>query len=104
MVWSWIPRVVASAAQRLDVKTEPLSEVMTSGRPNLAIQPFRRAHRQSSVVAFFMGIASGHLVDLSMVVNRYLEPPDEGRGPTTSTCMWPNLLVGGSKLPMPDSV
>ena len=99
-----MPSVVARAAQRLDVKTEPLSEVMTSGRPNLAIQPSRRARRQSVVVAVFMGVASGHLVDLSIVVNRYLKPPEDGRGPTTSTWMWPNLLVGWLNLPMPDSV
>ena len=33
-----------------------------------------------------------------MVVNRYLEPPDEGRGPKISTCMWSNLLEGGVEL------
>ena len=85
VVWSSMPSDDASAAQRLDVKTEPRSEVMTSGRPNLAIHPSRRARRQSLVVALFIGVASGHLVDLSMVVNRYLKPPEEGRGPTTST-------------------
>ena len=104
MVLSWMPRLVASAAQRLEVKTVPLSEVMMSGRPNLVIQPLRRARRQSSVVEPYIGTTSGYLAALLMAVKRYLKPPEEGRGPTMSTWMWPNLLVGGSKLPMPDSV
>ena len=54
------------------MKTEPLSEVIVSGRPNVAIQPSMSAVTQESVVASFMGVASGHLVDLSMAVNRYL--------------------------------
>ena len=31
------------------------------------------------------GIASGHLVDLSMHVKRYVKPLDEGKGLTRST-------------------
>ena len=38
------------------------------------------------------GIASGHLVDLSMHVKRYVKPLDEGKGPTRSTCTCANLL------------
>ena len=40
------------------------------------------------------GIASGHLVDLSMHVKRYVKPLDEGKGPTRSTCTCANLLKG----------
>ena len=38
------------------------------------------------------GIASGHLVDLSMHVKRYVKPLDEGKGPTRFTCTYTNLL------------
>ena len=76
-----------------DVKGVPLSDVMCCGTPWAAIQ-LMRAFRQDWVVASVMGMASGHLVDLSMIVKRYLKPSDLGRGPTISTCIWENLRVG----------
>ena len=63
----------------------PLSEVMTDGTLNRAIQPMKRACAQSAVVMAVRGIASGHLVVLSMTLNRYWLPRDRGRGPTRST-------------------
>ena len=79
------PSLVASCVHKAEVKTDPLSEVIVSGRPNLAIQPSMSAVTQESVVASVIGVASGHLVDLSIVVNRYLYPSDDGSGPTMST-------------------
>ncbi len=43
---------------------------------------------------FVRGITSIHLVVLSMMVNRYLKPPDGGSRPTKSTCTWLNLCAG----------
>ncbi|XP_066962241.1 uncharacterized protein [Macrobrachium rosenbergii] len=45
----------------------------------------RRASAHALEVASSMGVASGHLVERSTTVRRYLAPPDGGRGPTTST-------------------
>ena len=82
-----------------DVKTEPRSDVMCSGRPNLLIQASSRAVTHDTVVASSIGIASGHLVDLSMIVNRYRFPSELGSGPTIYTCMCPKRRVGCWKLP-----
>ena len=83
--------------QSADVKEEPLSEVMCKGTPNLDIHVDSRALAQSAAVADFIGTASGHLVARSTMVKRYLKSSDGGRGPTTSTWMWENLLVGTGK-------
>ena len=50
------------------------------------------AHSDAEIPA--RGIASGHLVDLSMHVKRYVNPCEEGKGPTRSTCTCENLLKG----------
>ena len=76
------------------MKTDPLSDVMWSGRPKRAIQAFRRADAQVDVVVFSIGTASGHLVERSMIVKRYWWLSEGGSGPTMSTCMWANRLVG----------
>ena len=52
------------------MKTDPLSDVMLSGRPNLDIQEFMRAEAQESVEASDKGTASGHLVERSIIVKR----------------------------------
>jgi hypothetical protein len=77
--WGWYAVVVVwvmfrswqSEAHKAEVNCAPLSEVMTEGTPNLAIQPVKRACAQSAAVMEARGIASGHLVVLSMTVNRY---------------------------------
>ena len=87
-----------------DVKTDPRSDVMCSGRPNLLTQALSRAVAQDMVEASSMGTASGHLEDLSITVKRYRLPSEIGKGPTTSTCMCPKRRVGCGKLPMDDFV
>ena len=57
-----------------EVKMDPLSGVMLSGRPNLEIRVSIRAVTQESVEASVIGTASGHLVDLSMIVKMYRKP------------------------------
>ena len=52
------------------MNTDPLSDVIESGRPNLAIQASMRAETQESVEASDIGTASGHLVERSTMVKR----------------------------------
>ena len=66
-----MPSCWESPVHRFDVNGVPLSDVIPSGMPNLAIQWFRSASTQFSVFAVLMGTASGHLVDRSMIVKRY---------------------------------
>ena len=74
----------------------PLSDVISSGTPKRAIQWLSRASTQFSVFAVLIGTASGHLVDRLMMVKRYRCSLEAGSGPTMSTCMCPNLLLGCS--------
>ena len=80
-----MPNLWASCVQRLEVNTDPLSDVIESGRPNLAIQASMRAETQESVEASDIGTASGHLVERSMIVKRYRQFWEMGKGPTMST-------------------
>ena len=78
-----------------EVNWLPLSDVMMAGMPNLAIQLLMRASTQVSVSMVAKGIASNHLLDRSMMVNRYRKPSLETvRGPTKSTWMWEKRCVG----------
>ena len=65
-----MPSRWANCVQRAEVNTDPLSDVILSGRPNLAIQESMRAETQESVEASDIGTASGHLVERSMMVKR----------------------------------
>ena len=94
----------ARDAQSSDRKAGPLSVVMSSGTPKRLIQLERRASAQAADDASCIGVASGHLVDLSIMVRRNLASPEGGSGPTTSTWMCPNLRFGCGKSPTPDSV
>jgi len=57
-------------AHKEEVNWAPQSEVMTNGTPNRAIKLVKRAFVQSGALMTLRGIASGHLVVLSMMVNR----------------------------------
>ena len=65
-----IPRHLANSLHKAEVNTEPLSEVIFSGRPNLDIQAAMRADAQESEEASIMGTASGQRVERSMMVNK----------------------------------
>jgi len=80
------------ADHRYEVIWAPLSLVITAGTPNLEIHPWNMAEAHSAADIPVRGIASGHLVDLSMHVK--IKPLDEGKGPTRSTCTCANLLKG----------
>ena len=62
------------ADHRDEVKWAPLSLVITAGRPNLEIHPWNMSEAQSTTEIPVRGIASGHLVDLSIHVKRYVKP------------------------------
>ena len=64
------PMMEVREDQRLEVNMDPLSDVMCRGTPNREIQCWRRAEAHSSAVALRRGMVSGHLVDLSIIVNR----------------------------------
>jgi hypothetical protein len=70
MVLADIPKTVLSSAQRWLVNCGPQSDVMSSGTPKRDIHPRRRALAQVAAVALGRGMASGHRVKLSMMVNR----------------------------------
>ena len=77
-----------SAAHTAEVNCEPLSEVMAAGTPKRAIQPRKRARAQSAAEVLASGTTSAHCMVRSMMVKRYVQPSEAGRGPTRSTCTW----------------
>ena len=80
-----IPRVEQTRDQREEVKWAPLSEVRVEGTPNLEIHELMKTLAQESADVEDMGMASGHLVVLSMIVKRWVKPRWGGRGPTRSS-------------------
>ncbi len=83
-----MPRVEHSSSQTAEENCTPLSEVSTAGTPNLQTQLLKKAAVQLEVEMLTRGTASAHLVLLSTMVSRWVQPPGEaGRGPTMSMCM-----------------
>ena len=76
VLWCVVPIRQAREAQSSDRKAGPRSVVMSSGTPKRLIQLESKASAQVLVEVSGMGVASGHLVERSMMVNRYLESPD----------------------------
>ncbi len=60
--------ILQRTAHNADINWGPLSLVIAEGRPNRCTQPAKRAAAQSAVEVDVRGIASGHLVVLSMTV------------------------------------
>ena len=79
-----VPNCVEIVDHIVDVNCGPLSDVMSSGTPKRAIHELTNALAHSDVVVLRKGIASGHLVVLSTMVSRWVNPDDGGRGPTMS--------------------
>ena len=63
----------------------PLSLVIIAGTPKREIHPWNIAEAHSAAEIPTRGITSGHPVDLSMHVKRYVNPWDEDRGPKSFT-------------------
>ena len=93
------PNRCISCCHKLDSNCFPLSVVIVEGIPKCEIHPLTKACATVWVVISGIGTASGHLVNLSMQVSKYVLPFDTGRGPTISTCTWSNLASGIVKVP-----
>ena len=57
---------------KLDMNCESLSEVMSNGIPKRELQWNINARAHISVSVTFSGIASGHLVNRSTIVSRWV--------------------------------
>ncbi len=68
-----------------EVNWGPLSEVTCNCKPKRATQLYKSALAQVSASVVFSGIASGHLVNRSTIIKRYVNPCDGGSGPAKST-------------------
>ena len=68
---NFVPNAAASCSHRVDVKLEPRSLTIVSVTPCLETY-WIRALAHVSAVGLDMGIASGHLVFLSIIEKRYL--------------------------------
>ncbi len=67
---------------------------MVSGTPNLEIHPENNAASTSVVAVLVRGMASIHLLVLSMMVRMWMWPKEIVSGPTRSMWMWANLRWG----------
>ena len=63
---------------------DPRSDTISRGTPNRAIQWEMSALAQVAEVVSVNGIASGHRVNRSTIVRRYVKPCDGSKGPTIS--------------------
>jgi hypothetical protein len=82
-------------AHEVEENWAPLSVVTVSGTPKRATHEDKKALMQEAAEASLRGVASNHLVVLSITVKRYRKPSSEaGSGPTRSTCTCENLLEG----------
>ena len=82
--WSLVPNNCEMDAHSCDVNWEPLSEYMSIGTPKWAIQCATNAWTQAWVVVLERKISSGHLVNWFTTVRIWVNPFEDGRGPTRS--------------------
>ena len=82
MLFHWVPR----------------SEDISDGVPNPAIHWLNKARTHVKEEISANGIASGHLVNLSTTVKRYVKPWHDYNGPARSTLICSNLLWGTFKI------
>ena len=95
MVCWWLMfSVLQIACHRPEVNWAPLSDVMMSYTPKLATHSSSSTLTHVAANVYATRNASGHLVDLSMMVNRRVAPPAAGSGPTRSTWMREKRLSG----------
>ena len=97
-------RSCISDVQNCNVKGLPQLEVMCFGTPNRLIHRDRRPGAHEEENALDIETTSNQRVDLSMMVKRYRDPSEGGKGLTMSVWMCPNQREGGWKSPMPNSV
>ncbi|XP_056142901.1 serine/threonine-protein kinase ULK4 [Lampris incognitus] len=91
----------AMAVQSSDGNSEPQSEERSDRVPNRATQDPMNARTTSTDEVDDSGTASVHLVVLSTIVRRWVNPQEGGRGPTRSTLTWSKRCpIGPRKGPM----
>ena len=83
---SLMPSKEDICAHSWDVNWAPRSLVSREGTPNRATQLYSKAAQIDGVEVSDRGTASGHLVNLSTIVKRNVQPWEGGKGPTRS--MW----------------
>jgi len=90
-----MPRLMQADVHSVEVNWAPLSVVTVAGTPKRATQLAMTASTRVLASMLHRGTVLNHLVDLSMIVSRYMWPSEEaGRGTTRSTCTWENLRGG----------
>ena len=82
-----MPNILFKFDHKDEVNCGPRSDVISAGTPNREIHPRMRAFVQVGVFASGRGMASGHRVNRSIMVKRYVIPSLGGSGPTKSTWM-----------------
>ena len=72
----------------------PRSEEISFGTPKRDIQAEINARAQELADMSDIGTASGHRVNLSTIVNKYVKPREGGSGPTMSMLMCSKRRLG----------
>ena len=81
-----IPSTADIWDQSWEVNWAPLSLVIWSGTPKRDTQLYNNAAHRDGVEVSERGMASGHLLNRSTIVNRWVQPREKGNGPTRSIC------------------
>ena len=88
------PRSDAVFLHSSETNCLPRSLVKVDGTPCRETQWYKNARAHVNAEMSLSGMASGHSVKRSTIVNRWVNPCDVGNGPTKSTCRLSNRLVG----------
>ena len=84
------PYNFVNSSKSVDLNWEPLSVVITEGQPETAIHSRNMLLEIVSADISLSGTATGHLVNLSMMVSIYWQSVPIGNGPTISKCRFVN--------------
>ena len=90
--------------QKWDSNCAPRSVTTVSGMSKREIQPDMKARATASAVILESGITSGHCVNRSTHVRRWVNPRDWGSGPTKSMCTMWNQKSGSGNVARGDLV
>ena len=74
----FMPHVLASCWKISELNWDPRSEVMVAGMPKFWIHPNVRPSMTLCAEMSTKGTATGHLVNRSTMVSRYLKPFERG--------------------------
>ena len=88
------PNSFVNSPKSVDWNWEPLSVVITEGQPKTAIHSRNILLEIISTDISLSGTATGHLVNLSMMVSIYWWSFAVSNGPTISMCRFVNLPFG----------